>query len=95
MAFCNIQIGGSVFTHNETRSKQFTAALKDRPSAALHTKADWAQAHEDMYEAIFRWLEDCRAETRTKDLEDMNEDVGKVVDASKRIHLAQDPSLLG
>lgn len=66
MAFCNIQIGGSVFKNLETRSKQFTASNRDN-TKPLRTAREWARAHDNMYEDIIRFLTDCGAETKKID----------------------------
>lgn len=65
MSFCNIQIGGSCFANNETRTKNFTAPadLDDSELESINAM----NAHDRMYASAIVMLEDFRRETRELD----------------------------
>lgn len=75
MSFLNIQIGGSVFEHQDSRSKNFTAKFdieaarrSDTPFGPQERDAiEWTKAHSKMYDEAIAYIESCRLETDRKD----------------------------
>lgn len=67
MAFLNVQIGGSVFRHQETRSKNFQAPADLDPN--LSPAVNQRNAHRRMFTNVSAWLEDCAREAELNDME--------------------------